>query len=634
MSRTGPLEFAARPRATRRSVGVRARPIARITAVVLLPLAMLLVPGRALADPVYRLTGLVRVGSAPAGVGVDLATHTVYVTNSGDGTVSVIGEPSDAVTTKIRVGDYPSGIGVDSLSHRVYASNADDNTVSVIDGVTRVRTATVRVGEYPSGVAVDAGTHTIYVANSGDDTVSVIDGATNTVRATIPVNRNPSGVSVDPTTRTVYVTDDPDTVSVIDGATNTVTATITVGGHPQGIGVDTNTATVYVADAGDNAVSVIDAASRTVTATISVGLRPVAVAVDPVTGKVYVANFAGGAMSVIDGTAHLVTAAIDVGGGQKGVVVDPGNGAVHVTSYLNDNLLSLIDAVAAPGAPAGVSVTAGDAQASVSFTEPARDGGRSIAGYTVTASDTAPGGPSRSAIGTASPITVTGLLNGHSYNFTVTASNAVGTGPASTPSAAVGPNPRGALCTDTITGTHRGPLLVLAGLTCLSLVTQDGPILVTTGAGLSISASKIRGPVMAVQATSLSICASAVAGPLLATGTNGPVTIGVGTGCGPVEISGAAVLSETAGAVTILGLHQRETLFLAGNRGGMSLMSSLVEGSVFLRADTGIGPILLSNDIIRGSLACTGNAQRPDSPGTLSSVTLLASGQCSTLGTR
>ena len=89
-----------------------------------------------------------------------------------------------------------------------------------------------------------------------------------------------------------------------------------------------------------------------------------------------------------------------------------------------------------PGAPTGVTATGGNAQAVVSFTAPASNGGSPITSYTVTSS---PGG--NTATGTASPITVTGLTNGTAYTFTVRATNkvGVGTGPASSPSNSVTP---------------------------------------------------------------------------------------------------------------------------------------------------------------------------------------------------
>jgi hypothetical protein len=90
----------------------------------------------------------------------------------------------------------------------------------------------------------------------------------------------------------------------------------------------------------------------------------------------------------------------------------------------------------APEAPTGVTATAGNAQATVSFTPPTLNNGASaITGYTVTSS---PGGIT--ATGTASPMTVTALTNGTAYTFTVTATNAQGTSAASAPSNSVTPS--------------------------------------------------------------------------------------------------------------------------------------------------------------------------------------------------
>ena len=94
----------------------------------------------------------------------------------------------------------------------------------------------------------------------------------------------------------------------------------------------------------------------------------------------------------------------------------------------------------APGAPTGVTATAANAAAALTWTAP-NNGGSTISGYTVTpfvggvaqTPTTVTGNPP------APSATVTGLTNGTTYTFTVTATNAVGAGPASTPSNAVTP---------------------------------------------------------------------------------------------------------------------------------------------------------------------------------------------------
>jgi hypothetical protein len=93
-----------------------------------------------------------------------------------------------------------------------------------------------------------------------------------------------------------------------------------------------------------------------------------------------------------------------------------------------------------PGAPLIGAATAGDGQATVNFTAPGTDGGTAITSYTVTATDsTNPANGGETATGSGSPITVSGLTDGDTFIFTVTATNAVGAGPASAASDPVVP---------------------------------------------------------------------------------------------------------------------------------------------------------------------------------------------------
>jgi hypothetical protein len=95
-----------------------------------------------------------------------------------------------------------------------------------------------------------------------------------------------------------------------------------------------------------------------------------------------------------------------------------------------------------PEAPIIGTATAGNGDATVSFTAPAGDGGSTITGYTVTATDTTyafNGGQTQTGGPSSTSVTVTGLTNGDTYTFAVAATNTVGTGPASAASNSVTP---------------------------------------------------------------------------------------------------------------------------------------------------------------------------------------------------
>lgn len=139
--------------------------------------------------------------------------------------------------------------------------------------------------------------------------------------------------------------------------------------------------------------------------------------------------------------------------------------AIYNTALTNaqiDEFYELFRTRFTPGAPTGVSATAGALQATVSFTAPTNVGGSPITLYTVTSS---PG--SITATGSSSPIIVPGLTAGTPYTFTVVATNTFGLGDTS-------------FSSDPVTPTAGGP----AAPTGLSSVGGDGVayILFTAGA--------------------------------------------------------------------------------------------------------------------------------------------------------
>jgi hypothetical protein len=193
----------------------------------------------------------------------------------------------------------------------------------------------------------------------------------------------------------------------------------------------------------------------------------------------------GSAVTLAGGVASFTTSSLTTGGHSITAVYNGDSNNATSTSAVLTQTVNIV-----PNAPTIGPATAGNAQASVSFTPPSGNGGSAITSYTVTAS---PGG--FTGTGSNSPIIVTGLTNGTAYTFTVTAMNAAGTGTPSAASNSVTPaasqtitfnNPGsqnfGASPTLTATASSGLPVMFTSATTGVCTITSGG-VLTTVSAG-------------------------------------------------------------------------------------------------------------------------------------------------------
>lgn len=146
-------------------------------------------------------------------------------------------------------------------------------------------------------------------------------------------------------------------------------------------------------------------------------------------------------------------------------------------------------------------VSAGDGQATVGWSPSANDGGSPILDYTATAykaSDNSSTGRScTTSNASTTQCVVTGLTNGVSYYFKISARNAIGSSPESAPSATVTPldftAPTLTLSASEPTVSTNNVTFLLTGnepINCATLSATDGVDLVVTGGALSAVSQK------------------------------------------------------------------------------------------------------------------------------------------------
>ncbi|UNK58228.1 autotransporter domain-containing protein [Pseudoxanthomonas daejeonensis] len=368
-------------------------------------------------------------GSAPAGGGVSTDTSVDFLVNFSEPVSGVSVDDFALATTGGASGAIGSVTGSGSSYTVTVSGISGSGTLKVgLNAATDIADAAGNAGPaaYTSGTAhtvaipTAPAAPTIGTATAGDGQVSVTftapgnnGGSAITTYTATASPGGASGTCAGPAACTATVT------GLTNGTAYTFTVTATNAIGTSAVSGASNSATPK----GNQTITFGNPGARnfgtpaTLSATATSSLTPTFSS--STTGVCTITS--GGALTFV--TAGSCTIDADQAGNTAW------NAATTVTQTFTVNAV-------VPGAPTIGTATAGDTQATVTFTAPASTGGAAIiaSGYTVTAS---PGGAT--ATGSSSPITVTGLTNGVAYTFTVTATNSAGEGSASAASNSVIP---------------------------------------------------------------------------------------------------------------------------------------------------------------------------------------------------
>ena len=155
----------------RGGTSARWRGAAVVGAAAALSLTLGAVPASAACG--YAVTATIPVGSYPYGVAVDPAAGTVYVTNNGGGTVSVISAALPAPVTTVTSSRNPSTFG-QNVTFTATVGPADGGTITFSSGSTALCRAvplthvTGRTYQATCTTALPAGRDTITAVYPGD----------------------------------------------------------------------------------------------------------------------------------------------------------------------------------------------------------------------------------------------------------------------------------------------------------------------------------------------------------------------------------------------------------------------------------------------------------------------------------
>jgi YVTN family beta-propeller protein len=263
------------------------------------------------------------VGIAPTGVAFDGAN--IWVSNQGDGSVTVLQASNGQITETLALtkGASPYGIAFDGSA--MWVANFNGSVATCYPGggscggfslganplglafdgtnmwvtnhggnsVTKVQVhggavnilGTYSVGVQPYGIAFD-GTY-VWVANYGNNTVTRLQASSGSClgSCTFSVGTGPVGVAFDGAN--IWVANNgSNNVTKLSAVTGGVVGTYNVGSQPYGLAFDgTN---IWVTNSGSNTVTKLQASTGQPLGTFNVGSNPVGIAFDG--ANIWVAN--------------------------------------------------------------------------------------------------------------------------------------------------------------------------------------------------------------------------------------------------------------------------------------------------------------------------------------------------------
>ena len=234
------------------------------------------------------------------------------------GASTTIDVSGDSAVSQSILGLVPTQAALVKNATSVYVTNSGDDTVSTFSPSSAVPVTTISLptGSRPTFAATTEGA-TVYIANSGSNTVTAIDTVSNVIEAPlpgIPVGVNPVALAETPNQQYLYSANQGTggsggSVTSIDPVDRTVNPPIANATwiSPVFVVARSDSNRVYVLDQGNGLVSAIDTAANAVVNSVSVGAGANFMAYDPTRNRVYVANPAKNTVTYLDASSDALS---------------------------------------------------------------------------------------------------------------------------------------------------------------------------------------------------------------------------------------------------------------------------------------------------------------------------------------
>jgi YVTN family beta-propeller protein len=180
-----------------------------------------------------------------------------FVSNGGEGTVTVFDLKSLKELNKIKVGDNPDAILYDPASHRVFTFNGRSNDVTAIDAAKGEVMGTIKVDGKPE-FAVSDEKGEIFVNIEDKSELMALDPNKLEVKARWPLAPcdEPTGLAIDRKNRRLFSGCSNKLMAIVDADTGKVISTLPIGSGVDAAAFDPESALAF-ASCGEGVLTIV-----------------------------------------------------------------------------------------------------------------------------------------------------------------------------------------------------------------------------------------------------------------------------------------------------------------------------------------------------------------------------------------